>query len=95
MSPPPYAHLITKAKMGHVHEINRHKLCSGVLAVIPQDWVGVPDGAIAHAYGVTVMGSLRDVPITEGGSIFFTGCWPGVPDPSYLLKFLWSPRVPF
>lgn len=62
MSPPPYAHLITKAQTGHVHEINRHKLSSGVLAVIPQDGVGVPDGAMslmvmAHAYGVTVMGS--------------------------------------
>lgn len=86
-----------QAQMGHVHELNKHKLSSEVLAVIPQDWVGVPDGTtslmvMAHAYRVTAMGSLCNGLITEGGSIFFRGCWPGVPD---LLKFLWSPRVPF
>lgn len=48
--------------MGHVLEINKHKLSSGVLAVVPQDWMGIPDGAMslmvtARAYGVTVMGS--------------------------------------
>lgn len=72
-------HVPSQAQMGHVHEMNKHKLSSGVLAVISQDWVGVPDGAtslmvMAHAYGVTAMGSLCNGLITEGGSIFFRGC---------------------